>query len=338
MRKLKEANYEPLWDDNCIQLGDHINYGIIRMLEESDVVVTCLTNESVESKAVFEELTRAHHQHSRIYAIAENSIVDKIPWFIQTDSQGRYDTDAELLISIDKLVNSIRQDKDYILSHRLHHEIRQQYHHVNSLLERRVFESPEGKYLNELSLAILQNVNNELYSLVNENYESIVSEGTNYLMRAKPVFENASQVYAVSIDLVSSFWVSRDILSQKRARDYLKTQPNNTIRLFVFSNPDSAHNYVTVLNIHARQYGAEGRVFLCSMQAYKNLVNEFSDSSPPQDKWFSNDFAVLEYSDNEGKRTSIFKATLDGIFFKSKRSKRGFPPVDTTEVKKSLLS
>jgi hypothetical protein len=228
----------------------------------------------------------------------------------------------------------LKQDEQYILSYRVHHEIRRQYYHVNSLLERKVFESPEGKYLNQLSQVILQNVNNELSSLVNENYESIVSEGTNFLMRAKPVFENASQIYAISIDSVSLFWVSRDNVSQKRARDYLKTQPNNTIRLFVFSNPDSAHNYVTVLNTHAREYGIVGRVFLCSLQAYKNLVNEFSDSDFPEDKWFRNDFAVLEYSDNQNKRTTIYKATLDGIFFKSKRSKGGFPPVETAEVKR----
>lgn len=334
MRKLKEASYEPLWDQNNIHLGEHINLGIIRMLEEADVVVTCLTPESVESKAVFEELTRAHHQYSKIYAIVENSIVSKIPWFVGTDSQLRYNSEAELLTSIDRLISALEGDKNYIQSHKIHHEIRQQYHHVNRLLRRKFFESPEGKCFNQLAQVILQNVNDELLSLVNENYDSVVSEGSNFLMRAKPVFENASQIYAVSIDLVSSFWVSRDIVNQRRARDYLKTQPSNTIRLFVFSNPDSAHNYVTVLNTHARKYGQEGRVFLCSLHAYKDLVNEFSDFNFPEDKWFRNDFAVLEYSKGYGGITSIYKATLDGIFFKSKRSKRDFPPVDTTEIKR----
>jgi TIR domain len=334
MHKLREASYSPQWDQNNIPLGDHINNGIIRMLEESDVVVACLTKESIDSRAVFEELTRAHHQYSRIYSIVERSIVSKLPWFLDSDSQLRYTSDEELIECINKFIKSLTQDRDFILSYKTHQGIRQQHHHVYSLLRRKKFESPEGKYLNELAQAIIQNVNDELSSLVNENYESTVGEGSNFLMRAKPVFENASQIYAISIDSVSSFWVGRDVFNQRRARDYLRTQPANTIRLFVFANPDSAHNYCTILNTHAKIYGNEGRVFLCSLHSYQEIVNEFSDSDSLEDKWFRNDFAVLEYSDTRGKSTSVYKATLDGKLFKVKRSMKGFPPVDTSEVKR----
>jgi TIR domain len=335
--ELRKANYEPMWDENNIHLGEHIGEGIINMLEQSDVVVILLTADSIESKFVVEELSRAHHQHSIIYPIVHESIVSKLPWFVDTNSNLRYTKDEELSNCIDKLIKVLEEEKEYIVYRKtIHREIRQQYYHVNTLLKRRKFESPEGKYLHQLAWVTLQNINDELSSMVKENYGSKVSKGSNFLMRAKPVFENASQIYAVSLDVVSSFWVSDHISNQKLARDYLTTQPDNTIRLFVFSNSDNAHNYVTVLNTHARKYGEKGRVFICSFDAYETIVNEFAKSEPSKHSmWLETDFAILEYTDSNGGNTSAYKATLDRHFFNVVKRPEGEPlPIDTNDIKR----
>jgi TIR domain len=335
--ELEKANYELLWDEKNIPLGDHIGKGIVNMIEQSDVVVVLLTPESVESRFVIEELGRAHHQHSTIYPIVHESIATKLPWFIDTNSNLRYTEDEELPDCINKLIKALEENRDYIkFRQKIHHEIRQQYHYVNTLTQRKKFESPEGKYLNQLAWSTLQNVNNELSSMVKENYSSKIGKGSNFLMRAKPVFENASQIYAVSLDVISSFWVSHNISNQKLARDYLITQPNNTVRLFVFSNPDNAHNYVTVLNAHARKYGQNGRVFICSFDAYENLIDEFAKSdTAKQSMLLKTDFAILEYSNNAENSISIYKATLDNHFFTVVKNPDSEPlPLDTTDVKK----
>jgi TIR domain len=333
--ELEDAGYEPLWDEKNIPLGDHIGKGIVNMLEQSDVVVALLTPESVESRFVIEELGRAHHQYSTIYPIVHESIATKLPWFIDTNSNLRYTKDEELSNCIDKLIKTLEEKHDYIeFRQKAHREIRQQYHQVNTLIQRKKFDSPEGKYLHQLACSTLQNVNEELLSMVKENYRSKVGKGTNFLMRAKPVFENASQIYAVSLDAISSFWVSHNISNQKLARDYLRTQPDNTVRLFVFSNPDNAHNYVTVLNTHARKYGKNGRVFICSFDAYENLINEFTKSdTAKQLMLLKTDFAILEYSN--GTAISVYKATLDRHFFTVVKSPDSEPlPLDTNDIKK----
>ncbi len=332
---LLDHNFDPIWDQNYLSPGDHLHHGILKMIEDADIVVACLTQQSTESRAVFEELIRAHNQYIKIYPIVEVTAVSKLPWFLDSDVQLRYRSEEELIECIKRLMHILAEDTGLISSNKLHQAIYQQHHYLSHFLNRRKEKLPEGKFLHELSHAIIHNLCHELSTLVNENYESIVSEGSNFLIRAKPVFENASEIYAISNDSVSSFWVSRNVLNQRLARDYLKTQPPHTNRLFVFDDPDSAHNYCTILNSHARVYGTEGRVYLCSTESYKRIVDEFSDSED-KEKWFrSSDFAVLQYINKKSQHVSIYRASLDGKHFKVKRSSRGgFPPVESSEVQR----
>lgn len=309
VNELKRADYEVLWDEKNIPVGDHIGLGIVKMLEQADVVVALLTPESIKSHFVTEELSRAHHQYTPIYSIVNESIATKLPWFINTTANLVYTEDMELIDCIVKLIKALEEKHGHIVSTRkLHHGIRQQYHHANNLLKRKEFESSESQHLHQLACSTIQNVNDELSSIVKENYTSRVGKGFNFFTKAKPIFENASQIYAVSLDVVSSFWVSHNISDQRLAEDYLKTQPENTVRLFVFSKPDNAHNHVTILNIHAREYGQEGRVFICSLDAYEDLINKFAQAEDASK--LEKDFAILEYSNNTGTNTSIYKAIL----------------------------
>lgn len=86
---LSAHNFIPIWDQNNLSPGDHLHHGILKMIEDRDIAVACLTEESVESKAVLEELARAHNQYVKIYAIVEESAVSKLPWFLDSDVQLR---------------------------------------------------------------------------------------------------------------------------------------------------------------------------------------------------------------------------------------------------------
>ena len=76
---------------------------------------------------------------------------------------------------------------------------------------------------------VLERASKELTSLQEGNYKAIVGDASNYLRRAKPVFENAEQVFAVSIDTVSTFWVSTKKYAQQLAKNSVDTQPVNTL-------------------------------------------------------------------------------------------------------------
>jgi hypothetical protein len=317
--KLERAGHEPIWDQRFVPPADDLNRGIVNMLDRADAAVACLTADSVRSYAVREELTRAHHQSLRVYPIVHRSVVPDLPWFLHSPVRLQYDTEQEMLNSFDALINTLASDHALIKAWGIHRLIRGQHQYASELVRRDRCVSPEGRWQLELAETVLESAGSELESLCAGHYNGIVSEGASFLMRAKPVFENASMVYAVSVDTISSFWVSNETLDQRRTRDYLCTQPDNAMRLFVFSNPDSAHNCVTMLNIHARRYGEQGRVFLCSALAYRDLANEIAGSHNLH-SMMDCDFALLEYETGSG--ISVYKATLDGEHFHVTRAKK----------------
>jgi hypothetical protein len=306
MRKLKDINYTPHWDK---EFGGY-NQEAVRIMDESDVVVVHLCAESINSRGVQEELIRAHHQYAFIYAIVESSVLTSLPWFLDSDPDLRYDSGLGLGNAIDQLIRKIGDDRDTILSRKTHLEIRSQHQYFHEISTKRNPLSPEVMSQSELAYAIVRDTNNELESITRDSYKVKIGKSHHFLVRAKPVFENATQVYAVSIDSVSMFWVSPYTPHQKLSRDFLQIQPNNTVRLFVFQDPNSAHNYATILNSHARKYGARGRVFLCSLCSYKELMIECEDES----KWLENDFAVLDYSASKS-----YLAKLDSTSFEVER-------------------
>ena len=168
----------------------------------------------------------------------------------------------------------------------------------------------------DLAHSVIQNALTELSSLNTHHFSSVVGGGYNFLMRAMPVFQNASRVYASSVDTVSGFWMSPDRVDQRTVRDYWRAQPSQTFRLFVFSSPENAHNYVHILNAHARRYGETGRVYLCSAFAYRQVLDSIGEGSMDQD------FAVLDYESSTGEQAT-FKASLEAGRFTVTREVRG---------------
>jgi nucleoside phosphorylase len=145
----------------------------------------------------------------------------------------------------------------------------------------------------------------EVSDILSGRYQTNLSHGQQFLLRASALFGNASTIYATSLDTVSTFWTNPN--NRAEAREYLRHQASsgNAMRLFVFSNSDIAHNYAKVLDWHERSYK---NVFVCSMQKYQQILEEICGGCHP-DQLINRDFAVLQYANQNIYRNLL--AELD---------------------------
>ncbi|MFO0777972.1 MAG: toll/interleukin-1 receptor domain-containing protein [Nitrospira sp.] len=338
VQKLQDAGIHTLIDEHRLRPSEHLGVGILDMLEEADALVAYLTPESIDSRHVLAELVRAHHQRLRIYPIIQGgATIDDSLWFLMNRVKIT-STIATLSNDLDRLIDYLRKDQETLLALRSHSTIQRWHRVIADVINRHSVEDGTERWKNEVCKTILDNATEELTSLKNENYMSVIGENANYLMRAKPVFQEASCVYAVSLDTVSSFWVSSQKRHEDLAYDYLASQPPHTHRLFVCSSPESAHNYATVLNIHSRRYGAQGGVFLCGISQYIDMV-QGHHLVQYENQWEAAglDFAILEYGIGESAR--VYKATLNGELFHvvPRTSRRPFPRFDSDAIRRWFL-
>ena len=129
----------------------------------------------------------------------------------------------------------------------------------------------------------------------------------NFVVRAGAIFEEASRVYAISVDRYSEFWV--DERQRERAQRYTQKQPENTKRLFVFSSIESAHKYRNVMSAHSKRYGKLGAVFFCSSKKYYDFLKKsVSEEELTDSKLNEQDFGILVFDDERGEE--LYLATL----------------------------
>ncbi len=306
LARLQEAQYDVRVDDQYFENGSELNQGLVVMLCECDVMVVLFTRAAARSKAVAEELVRAHSLFVKIYALVEKGARTALPWFLRNKRFHEYaEGDAEKGMA--SLIESMRRDQSALRGRAAGRLVREQLLGVRRLLNRETSDSLlEAKM--GVARAALEVTRDEIHALDTNFFTAVVGSGPNFLRRARPIFQNATKVYAVSLDSVSRFWTSRFKAEQRLAIEYLAAHPRATRRLFVFSSPESAHDYATILNMHARHYGDSGRVFLASLEAYTRLLAELGLETNHQ-----NDFAVLEYQADP--EPVMFKATLDGDRF-----------------------
>ena len=128
-----------------------------------------------------------------------------------------------------------------------------------------------------------------------------------FLLRAGPLFGKASRIYATSLDTVSSFWTNPD--NKAEAGQYLRHQApgGKAMRLFVFSDADTAHRHCKVLDAHQQSYD---HVFLCSMPYYQTLLRDLIPAGGSVDHVLNRDFAVLGYGNDPSSTHHLF-AELD---------------------------
>lgn len=299
--KLRAAGYATLCDEQFIGMGEELSKSILEAMDSAHGLVALLTKEALKSIAVREELTRAHSQRLPILALVEKSATIELPWFIKQTRRYEFTNQRDFEGVLEDFVCDIaKQNLSNYESVLLARQMFLEFHRV---WKKNFPVTTSQRWRLELANRIVENASSEILSLNTHQFCSIVGGGHNFLMRAKPVFEQASSVYAVSLDSVSKFWVSEKRIDQQVALEYWKAQPSQTHRLFVFGTPESAHEYATILNIHTKKYGATGGVFLCSTAAYHRLLESIGIATHKED------FAVLEYETTAGP--AIFKATLD---------------------------
>jgi len=132
----------------------------------------------------------------------------------------------------------------------------------------------------------------EVGDVLSGRYQADVGLGRHFLLRAGPLFGKASRIYATSLDTVSSFWTNPD--NKAEAGEYLRHQApgGQAMRLFVFSDADTAHKHCKVLDAHEQSYG---HVYLCSMPYYQTLLRNLIPAGGSVDHLLNRDFAVLSY-------------------------------------------
>jgi TIR domain len=74
-------NVKVLVDDDFISPGDPIHSTVLKMIDASDCLVVLLTREGLQSREVWDEITRAHDRNKVIIPIlAEGTKLEEIPW------------------------------------------------------------------------------------------------------------------------------------------------------------------------------------------------------------------------------------------------------------------
>jgi len=148
---------------------------------------------------------------------------------------------------------------------------------ISELRQQVKFTGKNTLFRNSMVLNILKSFNNEIKALNSKEYNHDISLDRNFVLRAEPIFSTSAKVFAVSIDSASSFWLNPK--TKNLAINYTKHHPKDTIRLFVFSSPQSMLRHRWVLKHHFEQYGSTGEVLMTSQDRWTEFIDEFKKSS-----------------------------------------------------------
>lgn len=153
--------------------------------------------------------------------------------------------------------------------------------------------------------SLLDSLISELANLSSDKYDHNISLNTSFLKRANPIFANADEVYAVSVDTLSSFWLSES--SRLDAQLYTSLHPPATYRMFVFSSPYSMLCHRSILAEHHEQYGESGKVLFTTKGIWEQYLRDleldfhdhFGESESDQSNWIGSklggDFGILKF-------------------------------------------
>ena len=181
--------------------------------------------------------------------------------------------------------------------------------------------SKHSVFRNDLISNLLKNLLEEIESLNRANYSHDISLDKSFVIRAKAIFRNAREVFAVSADNASTFWLNPD--TRSIAHQYTQSQPEATYRLFVFSSPQSMLRHRWVLKSHYERYGENGRVLITSIGRWEKFLNKIRFEIKEDLPSISEDFGFLTYAFEKNKDI-ILEARLD-------RSNLSFSEIIRTE-------
>jgi len=284
-------NVEVIVDVTAIRPSDNIYEVISEKIDECDCVLVSV-NSLTTSNEVVSELIRAHERSKTIFLMQNREgppiSIPPYLYFLNNSLQFKYSNIDELNRQLKDYFES-KCEADFELIPLELKRIK------NSIKDLRTLQ----KFRSDLIKRILNEACKEIKEVREQEQEYKIDVGIekNFLVRARCIFENAAEVYAISIESVSTFWT--DSKNKLLAENYIAQQPKNTIRLFVFSSFRTASKYRYILQASHNSYGKDGRVFMCSLHSYINLLEKFSDgSSGSVKKYLEQDFGILFYNSN----------------------------------------
>lgn len=284
-------------DIDRINTADPIHPRISQLIDEADVVVCLITQDSLLSTEVREELVRAHERGKVIIPVVRSDIDhSKLPHFLRDLNCISYSNDS--------FEETARQVRSKLLDIQPQPHLSKDLQKIKSAV---LTNKIDPRFKAEIIGRVLRNALDEIRYLSSDVFRFDIGVERNFLFRAEPLFQNASEIDAISLSSVSSFWL--DPLAQALARQYTKSQPSATRRLFVLDSEKEYDQYIAIFNLHYETYGKDGGVLITSMNGYLELLNEIVPSAASQQKYMSHDFGILRFAN--GIDTSIVHAELN---------------------------
>lgn len=310
----KLDNIELLIDTDYIPYSGHIYERVLRKIDECHCILTSLISIN-NSNEVKSELIRGHAKKKEFIIIDDkrNHQPELPPYlfFLKHRKRFSYNTEIDLINNLKNYFQN-KTIKDF-------EKLPTEVFALLRELDKR-YLNDNLKFKRHLIKKIISEAHEEISKVYDQQYITDVGIEKNFLVRAKSIFENATKVYAFSIDRVSTFWEKEN--NHRLAVEYIKSQPKNTVRLFAFSSARNANRYVNILQANHLRYGEEGRVYICSKDSYRNLIDNFKTQNNINE-YFHQDFGILfhESSPND----IIMEAILDDTQLKFKFIDLNYP-------------
>ena len=274
-----------------IQEGDNIFNTISDLIDKANILLVLVSNESIKSLAVRDELVLAHERNLKVIEVCLHSDKCKemeveLPSFMKDKKKSK---------SIEDVISAITKEKNDFQGTGFKYQLRNEFAQLRQLIH----TTPDDSEMDNLFLKnILQKVNNEAKQIHARNYEVDLSRSYDFLKRAGSIFHSANEVYAVTVSWISDFWNDENNITD--TINYLKDQNDTTIRLFVFGKPEEVIRFHEILNANYEKYGVGGAVLITSKEVYeKELLDHIGVQDRERKKYINSDFGVLEYDNNE---------------------------------------
>lgn len=320
--KILENGGLTVLSDTMNEAGHELHKAISKLLNKAHFVVPIITENWLNSVETRDEFVRAHERRKILICLVDSESVDrkKLPFFVFEDLSINYTRDN----INDKLQQVCDQIKNKNFSDFWKNSCYDDIRRLGDLIQQsnNLHDYKYTQFVKKIS-----KLNSDLSNIVNDVYETNVSYEDNFLKDASPYFKFASNIHAVSIVNVSTFWTDRK--AQNAAILYLEAQSDldkNVIRLFVFETPRQIHYYKNILRKNFNYYvqaksnniNLNSGVLVCSRKSYQKLLTDEINYYPiSSNKIFDQDFGILTYDSALNKHS--LEATLDSTDFKVKR-------------------
>jgi hypothetical protein len=293
-------------DQLDLPAGSELERWIDNSIIDADVLLTIVTASSVASWWVAHELFLARRYARPILVVIEQGIditdLRLPPWLREYVAITFQKEDLVVSERLRRLAGDVASQLAQFSRARPSNAISMRpalsraHRELRSLRE--VLQKPsefQQPFRAEHAHRVLEAAVREVKKLTGNDYQQDLSLQSAFIVRAEPIFQQASATYATSVDFVSTFWEKE---ANRLAPRYLQAQTNEVKRLFVFSSPRDATRHLNVVAAHHKQYGRRpgGCVLLTSSERYAAFMDKIAPEGTGGDLR-KGDFAILAYGD-----------------------------------------